>query len=239
MSTAVKKGEEEKAPSSTEKSVTAWGEPRNLTEETYEHMLDLILSRKLPGGTIIQERRMAEDLGVSRTPMREAIGRLEGEGLVVRHNARLLAVRHVSLDEYLQSLEVRLLVEPYAANIAAEHIPTERLAELRRSLRSIDPSHTFSPAQHWVFDDNLHGAIGEYCENGLIAKTIQGMRRFTKMFERQSLAERNAPGWAEHESILSALETRDGALASKAMTRHLRTARKTVLDSFVTRTHMQ
>ncbi|NVN11587.1 GntR family transcriptional regulator [Nguyenibacter vanlangensis] len=209
---------------------TASSIARSLTDATYEHVLDLILSRRLPGNTIIQERRMAEELGVSRTPMREALGRLEGEGLIVRHGPRTLAVRLVSLEEFLQSLELRLLIEPHAASVSALHIPDDRLAELRRSLRSIDPRQDHPPAMHWVFDDNLHGAVGEYCKNDLTANTLLAMRRLTKMFERQHLPERTAPGWKEHDEILSALETRDGARARRAMAEHLKTARKNVLE---------
>ena len=205
--------------------------PKPITEGTYRHVLGMILSRELPGGTIIQERRMAEALKISRTPLREALGRLEGEGLIVRRSERLLSVRLVSLEEYLHSLEVRLLIEPHAAVLAAAAIPDEKLRHLRALLEAISPDRAHSSDMHWTFDDDLHGTIGTFSGNPLLARTVRGMRRLTKMFERQRLPDRNAPGWQEHEAVLAALEQRDGARAGRAMETHLRMARSSLLES--------
>ena len=65
----------------------------------------MILARELPGGTIIQERKLAASLGISRTPMREALVRLEGEGWLIRLTDRLLSVKVVDLEEFLHALK--------------------------------------------------------------------------------------------------------------------------------------
>ena len=202
-----------------------------MTDETYEQILNLILNRKLAGGTVLQERRLCESLGVSRTPMREALGRLEGEGLIMRSNDRSLIVRLVSLEEYLNSLEVRLLVEPHAAFNAAKSMPDDVLRRLRKALNAIEPKHRPSAAAHWNLDDTLHETIADFGGNPLILKIIKEMRRLTKMFERQKLPERIAPGWVEHNALLTSLEQRSEKSAFETMTKHLRQARQSILDT--------
>ncbi len=207
-------------------------ERTRIEDDTYRHVLHLILDRKLAGGSVLQERRMSEQMGVSRTPLREALRRLEGEGLVTRAIGGMLMVRLVSLEEYLQSLEVRLLIEPRAACGAAGTMPKGHVRRLHKALQAIDPRHNPTPAQHWAFDDDLHESIGDHGGNPLIANIIREMRRLTKMFERQRLPERNAPGWNEHKVLLEAIARRDGDAAAKAMTDHLRCARQSILERF-------
>ena len=70
-----------------------------LAGTAYDFVLEMIVNRELPSGTVIQERKLAGSLGVSRTPMREALGRLEGEGWLVRLTDRLLSVKVVTLND--------------------------------------------------------------------------------------------------------------------------------------------
>src|SRR6218665_2366234 len=87
----------------------------NLGEEVYAALLKDILAARLPGGTPIQQRRLALQYEVSRSPMRHALSRLEGEGLLVRDDTAGLVVRTITLRDYLDSLEMRMLLEPAAA----------------------------------------------------------------------------------------------------------------------------
>jgi DNA-binding GntR family transcriptional regulator len=163
--------------------------------------------------------------------MRETLRRLEGEGLVIRSNDGSLMIRLVSLEEFLNSLEVRLLVEPHAAFTAAKSMPDEVLKRLRRGLMAIEPKTMPTAGAHWKFDDQLHETIGLYGGNPLVARIIKDMRRLTKMFEQQKMPERVAPGWAEHEELVKALEAHDQKRAADAMTVHLRQARRSILDT--------
>src|ERR1700759_541466 len=106
-------------------------EREKLANTAYRTVLNRILSHELPGGSIIQERKLADAMGISRTPMRDALGRLEGEGLLVRLTDRLLAVRVITLQDYLHTLDVRAMVEPQAAALAARHLRPEDAARPR------------------------------------------------------------------------------------------------------------
>src|ERR1700754_1493616 len=102
-------------------------EDESLAEETYRLLLADILSARLAGGSVGQQRRLATKHAVSRSPMRHALGRLEGEGLLVRNDKGVLCVRVITLKDYLDSLSMRMLLEPSAAAAAAPHMPVEAL----------------------------------------------------------------------------------------------------------------
>lgn len=83
----------------------------SISEQAYQHLRSLIIEQVLEPGTIVAERRLAEQLNASRTPLRAAIGRLEGERLVERLSNGSLIIRQISTDELLDILLVRRLLE--------------------------------------------------------------------------------------------------------------------------------
>ena len=104
--------------------------PVNLGSLAYTALSDMIRHRRLRAGDAIVEARLAETLGVSRTPLREALQRLEAEAMVVRAG-RSFVVRRVDLGEYLKSLKVRSVLEPEAAALAVGRVPGVQLAAVR------------------------------------------------------------------------------------------------------------
>lgn len=202
-----------------------------LADAAYRTVLGKILAHELPGGSVIQERKLAEAMGVSRTPMRDALGRLEGEGLLVRLTERLLAVRVITLEDYLHSLDVRMMIEPQAAALAVRSLSGDDIGTLRQEL-GLFAAHEGEglDERHWRFDDLLHETIAEKSGNAFLAKLIREMRRYTKIFERQTVPPRLKPGIADHERILDALATGRPEKAREAMAEHIRNVRKRALD---------
>src|SRR5688572_27585695 len=90
--------------------VDSAGTDRSLSEVAYERLLDMLLSGQLVAGSVLQERRLAEALNISRTPIREALSHLEAEGLVTREVGRLMTVRRISVQSYIEILQVRKLL---------------------------------------------------------------------------------------------------------------------------------
>lgn len=208
------------------------GTETSLADETYRALLEEILSAQLVGGVVIQERRLAARLGVSRSPMRDALGRLEGQGLLVRNGKSMLTVRVITLKDYLNSLTMRLLVEPTAAALACPEMTESKLAELAAMLRSIEDDPDPDPAMIWRFDDALHQGLGEASGNPFMAETIVQMRRYTTIFERQRRLAQRKPGLEDHREILAALAARDAEAARQSMTRHLEKVRQRVLSTY-------
>lgn len=204
----------------------------SLAEETYRLLLADILSARLVGGSVVQQRRLATKHAVSRSPMRHALGRLEGEGLLIRNDKGVLCVRVITLKDYLDSLAMRLLLEPSAAALAAPHMTEEELASLSATLDAIEAEPDPDPEIVWQFDDALHTFIAAASGNPFMAATISEMRRYTTIFERQMAVARAKPGVAEHRAILVALLAGDPDAARQAMARHLDAVRQGVLTNY-------
>lgn len=208
------------------------GIDKSLADETYHSLLEEILSARLAGGTIVQERRLAARLGVSRSPMRDALGRLEGQGLLVRNDKNVLTVRIITLQDYLNSIVLRLLVEPTAAAEAADRLSPERIAELFAMLKVIEDDPHPEPSLLWQFDDALHMQIAEASGNPFMMDTILRMRRYTTIFERQRKLAQRKPGLSDHRAILTALARQDAQAAHAAMARHIDQVRQGVLSTY-------
>ncbi|MBS7700283.1 MULTISPECIES: GntR family transcriptional regulator [unclassified Chelatococcus] len=205
---------------------------KSLADETYDTLLAEILSAQLSGGTVVQERRLADRLGVSRSPMRDALGRLEGQGLLVRNAKGVLIVRVISLADYLNSMSIRVLLEPSAAAQACEKIAAEQVAQLATMLEAIDADPDPEPSFIWAFDDALHNGIATASGNPFMAETILQMRRYTTIFERQRKLAQRKPGLSDHQAIIHALDRRDADAARSAMALHLERVRKNVLATY-------
>lgn len=197
------------------------GASLNLSGLAYRAVSEMIRDRRLRGGDAVVEGRLSEALGVSRTPLREALQRLEGEGLVVKAANRSFVVRHVELAEYLQSLKVRELLEPEAASQAAGRIPPSLLHAIRAEAVELHGASAHTHA-HWASDDRVHRAFADHCGNPVMARMIEGLRVTMRLYEIARLSDRIGPDSNEHIAILDALIRPDGKAARRAVQLHIR-----------------
>ena len=105
---------------------------KRLALQAYERILELILGGVAKPGELLNERRLAEALNMSRTPVRDALLMLEGEGLLLRQGSRGLQVRQMRIEDYMDALQVRLLLEPAVARMAAGRVGNTRIAQYAR-----------------------------------------------------------------------------------------------------------
>lgn len=193
-----------------------------LSRQARHQIRELIHNRGLKGGEAIIEQRLAERLGVSRTPLREALQRLEGEGMVEKEAGRSYRVRKVDFEEYLHSLKVRLMLEPEAAAAAAGRVPAYQIEYVRseiEDLRKLPNEHTKA---HWRSDDHVHRLIGSRCGNSVLFDTIEKLRVTTRLYEIEDARQRVDRDLEQHMAIVDAVAAGDQALAKKAMRGHLR-----------------
>lgn len=206
---------------------------RRLALQAYGRILDLILSGAAAPGSLINERRLADTLEMSRTPVRDALLMLEGEGLLVRQGARGLQIRQMRVEEFMDALQVRLLLEPEAARIAAGRIAPAELAELRPRLEALlaqaAAGGDVDREEVRAVDDGLHGLIADAVGNAQMSAIIRTLRRQTQIFDLKSLPERRQDTCREHLAILAALAAGDGAAAAEAMRVHLEAVRQSIL----------
>jgi DNA-binding GntR family transcriptional regulator len=193
-----------------------------LSNRVRQQISELIHNRTLAGGHVIIEQRIAEQLGVSRTPLREALQRLEGEGMIEKSSGRSYMVRKVDFQEYLQSFKVRLMLEPEAAALAAGRTPIQKLRAVRaeiKALRQLPFEHT---KRHWHSDDELHRLISAQCGNMVLSRMIEQLRVTTRLYEIEDVRQRVDKDLAQHMAIIEAIAAEDEALARKAMRVHIR-----------------
>ncbi|NTF50553.1 GntR family transcriptional regulator [Rhizobium rhizogenes] len=201
----------------------------SLSERAYDELSRLILTRKLPGGSLVVEGRLAQQLDVSRTPMREAILRLAAEGLLIKQGSRSYAVRRVQPVEFFQALKVRELLEGETVELAIGRIKPETIEALRSDILRLGALEA-QAAEHWDTDDRLHMLFPEALGNGVLVRMIQQLRVITRLFELTSPSGRVAADAAEHVAILDAFAKGDGRRARAAMVTHLRNVASEILD---------
>ncbi|MBR0667572.1 GntR family transcriptional regulator [Roseomonas hellenica] len=202
---------------------------RSAAGHAYDQLVEMLLSRRLEPDDVVQERRLAAELGVSRTPLREAMHRLEGEGILARRSDGALVVPRLDAEETLEVLSVRRLLEVEAAGAAAGKVPSAVIEALRRRVQALAATGDPASPERLLLDLDLHRAIGEACGNRCLARMIADMRRRTQLFATRRTPERLEPICAEHLKILRALEADDAEAARKAMAEHIDATRAGIM----------
>ena len=199
----------------------------SLSYQAYARMRNLILDRKIAAGSTLLEGKIADELRISRTPMREALGRLAGEGLLVRHDARSYSVRSVGTKEYFDSMRMRELLECEAISLAAERIEQGRLAEFAAEVESLKTGE-HDESEHWHFDDRFHIFIATASGNVVLPRLIQQLRDDARLFRLHSPLHREKENHHEHREIIEALQKQHVEGAREAMRAHLRSLQNDV-----------
>ncbi len=201
----------------------------NLARDAHRRIIGMILEGALKPGDALQEAALGEALGISRTPVREAIKRIESEGLAATEG-RFTRVRRLGAAEIEEIFFLRLELEPACARAAAA-APPARLAEVEARIRALmqgGPDAAPDDVQ-WTVDSDLHETIAVAAGNRTVADVIAGLHRRTCVFDHTQVPERFVRSGEEHLEILEAIRLGDGAAAEAAMSRHLARARDAIL----------
>lgn len=200
----------------------------SLSRLAYRAVLGQILDGTLRPKAVVHEGKLATNLGLSRTPMREAIGKLEGEGFLVR-SGRTVMVQELTLPDYLEILHMRRLLECEAAGLAAEpgRVAEAELRALRHQVEITDDSA--GAEAHWTLDNRIHDLVARASGSRLLAQTVSDLRRRSLLFGLDRLPDRLRNGRFEHLAILDAIIAGDRVEAAAAMRRHLDGTREEVL----------
>ena len=196
-----------------------------LVEWAYEHLLSMLMSVQIQPGERIAIDTVARQLGISQTPVREALSQLEAEKLVYKmHNVGYRASPRMTPNEVQDLYALRVLIEPYAAARAAERMDDQALATLQQieaDMRLVIGKDEGSIARFAEADAKLHRLIATGSGNRLIAETIERLHSHLQIF--RSLYSTNAPeqAAAEHRRIVEALLAHDAAGAEAAVREHL------------------
>ncbi len=204
---------------------------QTLGQSAHERLREMILSGELPAGTRLQEKTYADRLGVSRTPVREAIAQLISEGLVTRSSGGVPTVSSISVTDFMEILHARRLLECETARQAASvNSPAEPLIILRKRVESFLAGPRPNAQDHVRLDDDLHLLIARIAGSRLLMDLIENLRRKTRMFDQGSIPARFEPGCHEHIEIIDAILGRDPDRAERAMRLHITNAREAIIN---------
>jgi len=203
------------------------GKLENLTlwERVHRHLRQEILANRLPPGTELQEVALAESLGVSRGPVREALGRLAAEGLVTGRPRRGAVVTSLSRDEFLEAYQVREALEMLAIRLAVPRLTPERFERLER-LTGVMAECAARDDVDGFFEANaaFHDAVVDASGNVRLRDTYRQLVEQMGRYRTRSLALRGSlkRSISEHRTILRAVAAGDADRAAHLLSEHIR-----------------
>lgn len=216
----------------------------SLSQEAYERLKDAIVRLELKPGDVTTDSELSRVLGMSRTPVREAVTLLERERLVQRMpNQGGVLIRELSMDDIVHILHMREAMDGLAARLAVDKIDPKLLAGIESDFKAMhELSHQETANTHIVLSHRLHGMILEAAANPFLAATS---KELSGLFERMRnynwriwnasknsvrIAERR---YREHLEIIAALKARDPRRAEKAARAHIHSALDDMLKSMM------
>lgn len=208
--------------------------PLRASDRAYRALRDEIVDWELPPGSVLGEVEQSTRLGVSRTPLREALSRLTADGLVASQAGRGLVVTELSLDNIRELFEVRQALEAQAARLAALRHEGDTFERLEAEFLSVNELLAIDdPARHDYYDlvSRFDVAIDEAVHNPYLVTALDSLR--THLVRVRRLAkdnpERLSAAASEHLLIVQAIVARDPELAAQATNIHLHRALQSAL----------
>ena len=194
-------------------------------EQIYDILKKDILSLKLPPGKKISETIIAEQYGTSRSPVRDALRRLEQEGLIVIEPQIGTFISDVSFEELIEIMQMKVVNDSLAAQLTASRVDTEKIVPIRKALEKVKKMKIEDRVKEQrEFDSMLHMLIFENCGNRYLTRLCidllyyaERVRRYTTPTPNQRLQ----ASLVEHERILQSLENKNPGEAYLNMKEHL------------------
>jgi DNA-binding GntR family transcriptional regulator len=197
--------------------------PRALYEEVAELLRQRIFRRELEPGSWIDEVKLAQEYGISRTPLREALKVLAAEGLVTMKVRRGAYVTEVSDRDLAEVYHLLALLESDAAAVVAERATEAELKDLQKLHKQLE-SAVNDREQFFAINERFHMRLLELASNRWRNQMVADLRKVMKLNRHNSLLKsgRIEESLAEHRAIMEALAARDGEGARTRMQAHFR-----------------
>jgi DNA-binding GntR family transcriptional regulator len=193
-----------------------------LREIVADEIRAMIRDKQLQPGERLLEDRLAEQLGVSRNPVREAIRALENTGLVEVRPRRGTYVSTLDPERAVELLELRSVLEAFAAQLAAQRRTPEQLAEIRAWVEAGRDATAVNDLVHAAHAHRqFHLAVERAANNPYLGPAVEPLRAQTELVFSMLVDRRGLVGWHEHVDILTAIEAGDPDAAQQATRRHM------------------
>ena len=204
----------------------------SLADKVFEKLENDIIFGVYPRGEILTELKLVEQLGVSRTPIREALRRLEQERLI-EDTGKGSVVLGITKEDLTDILNIRLRVEGLATYYATKNMTEEGLQELRHVVDLQEFYYTKRDTDHMrEMDDQFHALICRLSKRTVIADTLLPLHRKTQRYCKASIEDKNRTAQVviEHRKIFDAICAGDAELAERLTTEHIAHAKQSMLE---------
>jgi len=226
----ISRAEETSSPTGTAGSGLRIPRRQILTEDTYDAIMSLLMSHRIEPGERINIDALSRMLGVSVTPVRETLARLESEALVTKQAlVGYTATPLLTPEQLFDMYEVRLALEPLAARQAAQRSSSAQLDEIEAAAGS--PTGVEEHLLVATGDERFHGAIGQAAGNEFLRDALERLHSHLHLYRlyRNASVVQEAT-LHEHELIVEGLRDRDADAAERAMRAHLKASRARLVD---------
>ena len=207
----------------------------SLADQVFAKLEGDIIQGIYPKGEILTELKLVEQLGVSRTPIREALRRLEQEHLIAESGKGSVVVGITEAD-LMDIMDIRLRLEGLAAYYATKNMTPDTLKELAHV---VDLQDHYSSKEDWdhlsQLDDKFHELLCDHCGRTIICDTLKPLHRKIKRYRKASMERKiRTPHMInEHRKIFDAIVSGNAELAEKLTVAHIENAKKNMLEGSV------
>ena len=206
----------------------------NLRERVYKILKGMIVSQEFPPGVKIDEEQLAKQLGVSRTPIRESLLRLENEGIVKIIPRRGASIVRHSREKIVELLLLREVLEGFAARLVAKNINETVLEKMKSLFRPFSKSNIRDRSKQYTQADmDFHNLVISTSKNSFLINMANVLNDHIQMLRLRTVSLKGRPEHSlqEHLMILQALEDRRPALAESLMKKHIENVRGSVMKN--------
>ena len=204
----------------------------SLATQVFEKLEEDIITGVYPRGEILTELKLVEQLGVSRTPIREALRRLEQERLIAE-SGKGSVVLGITMEDLVDIMDIRQRIEGLAAYYATKNLTAEGKDELRQ----ISELQDFYFAKQDIenlrkMDDKFHDAIYQLSDRPVLRDTLIPLHRKSQRYRKISIEDKNrlSNSIQEHKAIYNAIISGDAELAAELITAHIERAKKNMIE---------
>ena len=204
----------------------------SLADRVFEKLESDIVQGVYPRGEIVTELKLAEQLGVSRTPIREALRRLEQEHLIEDAGKGSL-ILGISEENLIDIMDIRIHIEPMASYYAAMNINEEAAKELTHIMDLQEFYFSKHDVEHLrQEDEDFHDALCRHCKRSVISDTLVPIHRKTRRYRKISIEnyDRQARSIEEHWAICRAVITGDADMAASLTAEHVKKAKANMIE---------
>lgn len=204
----------------------------SLATQVFEKLEEDIITGVYPRGEILTELKLVEQLGVSRTPIREALRRLEQERLIAE-SGKGSVVLGITMEDLVDIMDIRQRIEGLAAYYATKNLTPEGREELRQISELQDFYYTRQDIDNLrKMDDKFHDTIYQLSNRPVLRDTLIPLHRKSQRYRRISIEDKTRLGNSiqEHKAIYNAIISGNAELAAELITTHIERAKKNMIE---------